>query len=198
MWLTQQKRRPRPPGAALALASLCDMADDAAIQASTFCRLTTDKILIHAARTDNLELLNSVLRAEPAIAYDINYADGLGNTPLHYACQMVSTRVLDPILEEEVDVDAQNRLEGNAPLHVACQVEHEEARNWLVQELLDAGASPATRNHAGLLPADLVVGDKATSPLGQALLQMLTMSRAEANLGADDIAYGMYTHYLYR
>ena len=152
--------------------------------------LTADKILIHAARTDNVELLNSVLRAQPAMAYDINYADGLGNTPLHYACQMISTSVLDPILEEEVDVDAQNRLDGNAPLHVACQVEHEEARNWLVQELLDAGASPATRNHAGLQPADLVVGDKATSPLGQALLQMLTMSRAEANLGADDIAYG--------
>ncbi|WFD26211.1 hypothetical protein MNAN1_001188 [Malassezia nana] len=157
------------------------MADDAATQAN--------KILIHAARTDNLDLLNSVLHAEPPVAYDINYADGVGNTPLHYACQMISTSVLDPILEEEVDVDAQNRLDGNAPLHVACQVEHEEARNWLVQALLEAGASPATRNHAGLRPADLVVGDKATSPLGQALLQMLTMSQAEANLDADDIAF---------
>lgn len=137
-----------------------------------------------------MDLLNSVIYAQPPVAYDINHADGLGNTALHYACENVSVNVLDPILEEQVDVDAQNRIEGNAPLHVACHIANEEARNWLVGELLEAGASTQTRNRAGLRPVDLVVGDKATSPLGKQLIDMLTMSQAEANLDADDIAYG--------
>ncbi|KAL4403102.1 hypothetical protein ACI68E_000884 [Malassezia pachydermatis] len=147
------------------------------------------KILIHAARSDNLDLFNSIVHAEPAVEYDINYADGLGNTALHYACDHVAVHVVDAILEEEVDVDAQNRVDGNAPLHLACQVENEEARNWLINELLEAGASPTTKNHAGLQPVNLIVGAKAESELGKEAIKMLTMTQAEAALGADDIAY---------
>lgn len=150
------------------------------------------KILFHAARSDNLELLNSVLHAQPPIEYDINGVDGLGNTVLHYACEAVATHVLDAVLDEAIDVDATNRIEGNAPLHIACQIENEEARNWVVHQLLDAGASTTTLNHAGLRPMDLVVGARAETPLGKELIQMMTMSQAENALGADDIAYGAY------
>lgn len=99
------------------------MADDA--------RVTSDKQLIHAARTDNVDLFNSVVNAEPQVPYDINYADGVGNTPLHYAVENVSVNVLDLILEEEVDVDARNRLDGDTPLHIACRIQNEEARNYI-------------------------------------------------------------------
>lgn len=99
------------------------MADDA--------RATADKQLIHAARTDNVDLLNSVVNADPPVAYDINYTDGVGNTALHYAVENVSIHVLDLLLDEEVDVDARNRLEGDTPLHLACRIPNEEARNYV-------------------------------------------------------------------
>lgn len=94
-------------------------------------RTTADKLLIDAARTDNVELMNSVIAADPPVSYDINYADGVGNTPLHYAVENIATSVLDLILDEEVDVDARNRLDGDTPLHVACRIQNEEARNWI-------------------------------------------------------------------
>lgn len=100
------------------------MADDDA-------RVTANKQLIHAARTDNVELFQSVTGPENAAGYDINYMDGVGNTPLHYAVENVSANVLELILDEEVDVDARNRLAGDTPLHVACRVTNEEARNWM-------------------------------------------------------------------
>ena len=99
------------------------MADDA--------RATADKQLIHAARTDIVDLFNSVVNADPPVPYDINYADGVGNTALHYAVENVSIHVLDLILDEEVDVDARNRLEGDTPLHLACRISNEEARNYV-------------------------------------------------------------------
>ena len=40
------------------------MTDDAGTNAN--------KILLHAARTDHLEMLNSVLNAQPPMPYDIN------------------------------------------------------------------------------------------------------------------------------
>lgn len=148
----------------------------------------TDKLLIHAARTDNVQLFTSVTMAEPRVPYDINFADGIGNTALHYACAQASVQVIDALLDEEVDVDVRNRLEGNTPLHEACRVEHEEARNWIVSELLSAGADPRIRNAAGLTPDATVVGQRAQTPLGRELINMLTSGQGMAALGADDIA----------
>lgn len=160
----------------------------------------TDKLLIHAARTDNVQLFTSVTMAEPRVPYDVNFADGIGNTALHYACAQASIQVIDALLDEEVDVDVRNRLEGNTPLHEACRVEHEEARNWIVSELFSAGADPRIRNAAGLTPDATVVGQRAQTPLGKELINMLTSGQGMAALGADDIADddgGAY-FYLYR
>lgn len=138
--------------------------------------------------------------AEPRVPYDINFADGIGNTALHYACAQASVQVIDALLEEEVDVDLRNRLEGNTPLHEACRVEHEEPRNWIVSELLSAGADPRIRNAAGLTPDATVVGERAQTPLGKELINMLTSGQGMAALGADDIADddGGTHYYLYR
>lgn len=132
------------------------------------------------------------MTAEPPVPYDINYADSLGNTALHYACESMAVNVLGALLEEEVDMDLQNRLDGDTPLHITCRLDNEEVRNWILQELLDAGASTTIKNRAGLRPADLINGDKAARPLGQEALQLLSVSQAQSHIGADDIAYGEF------
>ena len=72
--------------------------------------------------------------------FDANHTDGLGNNALHYAASHQSTQVLPEILNLEIDVDYQNRLEANTPLHEATKVdvpegdaaaEVEEIRNWI-------------------------------------------------------------------
>ncbi|WFD32350.1 hypothetical protein MSPP1_003395 [Malassezia sp. CBS 17886] len=149
---------------------------------------TANKVILHAATTDNVALMNSILLAEPPVSYDINATDGIGNTPLHNACLHGSPQVLDVILNEEVDMDLRNRLEGSTPLHLACKLENEELRNWIVTELLEAGASTKITNNFGQRPVDTVVGTNAQTPLGKQLIDLLTMSQAEAGLGTDDIA----------
>ncbi|WFC98875.1 hypothetical protein MYAM1_001608 [Malassezia yamatoensis] len=145
--------------------------------------------LIAAARSDNVDLYNSVVNAQPDVEYDINFADGLGNTALHYAVENLSGQVFDLILDEEVDVDARNRLDGDTPLHLACKIKNEQARNYFVQELLEAGAPTDTRNRAGLRPVDSITGALAESELGKKCIEMLTMSQAKAQLDTADIAY---------
>ena len=55
-------------------------------------------------------------------------------TPLHICILYQSTEVLPELLEEEVDVDLQEKSKGDTPLHVACRIEgeeDEETRNWI-------------------------------------------------------------------
>lgn len=75
--------------------------------------------------------MRTVLEASLPMPYDVNARDGAGNTPLLLACANGSVNVLELLLEQEVDVDAQNSLTGNTPLHEACLLEDEEVRNWI-------------------------------------------------------------------
>ncbi|KAE8224523.1 hypothetical protein CF319_g2588 [Tilletia indica] len=140
--------------------------------------------LLFAARTDNLEMLQEVL-AMPAGSFDVNFVDGLGNTALHYAAASGSTSVLPALLEEEVDVDLQNKLEGNTPLHEALRIEDEEERAWVVNQLLEAGADPRIPNKEGDKPADVV---SASKPAGQKLRETLRQAEATAGIDMGDIA----------
>ncbi|KAK0533323.1 hypothetical protein OC842_002994 [Tilletia horrida] len=140
--------------------------------------------LLFAARTDNLEMLQEVL-ALPAGAFDVNFADGLGNTALHYAAASASTSVLPALLEEEVDVDLQNKLEGNTPLHEALRIEDEDERAWIVDQLLEAGADPRIPNKEGDKPADCV---SAATPAGQKLRDTLRHAEATAGIAISDVA----------
>ncbi|CAD6918655.1 unnamed protein product [Tilletia controversa] len=140
--------------------------------------------LLYAARTDNLEMLQEVL-ALPAGSVDVNFVDGLGNTALHYAAASGSTSVLPALLEEEVDVDMQNKLEGNTPLHEALRIEDEEERAWVVDQLLEAGADPRTPNKEGDKPADVV---SASTPAGAKLRETLRQAEATAGIDMGDIA----------
>ncbi|KAI8380693.1 hypothetical protein BD560DRAFT_453020 [Blakeslea trispora] len=97
---------------------------------------TTDNdLLLAACRNDQDEMLEDVLK-EPEV--DVNYADPLGDTALHYA---------------------RNQKEGNTPLHLALQYEEDpEVALSMVSALLDAGADPRIKNKAGSSVADYVVG----------------------------------------
>ncbi|KAN0061893.1 hypothetical protein ACQY0O_005887 [Thecaphora frezii] len=157
-----------------------------------------NKQYLHAARTDDAELLRSLLSA-PSPSFDPNHADGLGNNALHYAATHQSTEVLGDILELEIDVDAQNKLHANTPLHNAVSIDipdspegqHlEEVRNWIVNELLESGADPRIQNKDGDKPVDLLsYGKKANSQLGKELYDRLKRAEAEVAVDQSDIAH---------
>ncbi|KAG8975178.1 hypothetical protein FRC05_006346 [Tulasnella sp. 425] len=95
--------------------------------------------LLLAAQQDNVDLWEEILG--DGDDFDINYADGLGNTALHYAAQRGSENVIEKILEQDgCDVDPVNRLDGATPLHMACQLEDEDTRTTIIWHLLEAGA----------------------------------------------------------
>ncbi|SJX63610.1 uncharacterized protein SRS1_14362 [Sporisorium reilianum f. sp. reilianum] len=154
-----------------------------------------NKRLLHAARTDDLELLQEIISSG---AFDANHSDGVGRNALHYAASSQSTQVLPEILNLEIDVDYQDRTNADTPLHAAVNVdipdgeagkEVEEIRNWIVNELLEAGADPTIPNKDGDLPADLLAyGTKSRSELGQELVARLKRGQAEMNVNASDIA----------
>lgn len=81
--------------------------------------------------------------------YDINFQDGLGNTALHYAAASCSTSILPELLEQEVDVDLHNRLDGNTPLHEALKIKDEEARHWVGKcQYINYHSVPSRGGHA--------------------------------------------------
>lgn len=91
--------------------------------------------LLFAARTDNLELFKSIVDpAKLGSKVDVNTTDAFGLSPLHLAVKYQSTEVLPELLEEEVDMDPQERQDGDTPLHLAVRIrgqEEEETRNWI-------------------------------------------------------------------
>ncbi|KAJ9477836.1 Ankyrin repeat-containing protein [Pseudozyma hubeiensis] len=154
-----------------------------------------NKRLLHAARTDDLDLLQEIISSG---AFDANHSDGVGRNALHYAAAQQSTQVLPEILNLEIDVDYQDRTNADTPLHAAVNVdipdgeagkEVEEIRNWIVNELLEAGADPTIPNKDGDLPADLLsYGTKSRSQSGQDLVARLKRGQAEMQISAGDIA----------
>ncbi|EPQ25891.1 uncharacterized protein PFL1_06565 [Pseudozyma flocculosa PF-1] len=154
-----------------------------------------NKQYLHAARTDDAALLQSLLDPQPD--FDQNHVDGLGNNALHYAAAHQSTEVLGDILDLEIDVDAQNRIDANTPLHEAVKVDidgpdaerKEELRNWIVNELLESGADPRIQNKDGDKPVDLLsYGRKANTALGKQLYERLKRAEAEVAVDQSDIA----------
>jgi len=108
-----------------------------------------NKLLIDAARTDNVEQLLEVFE-QPDEIYDVNHQDGTGNTALHYAALKGYLDILNELLEHEgCDVDYVNYLEGATPLHLAVKIPEPELRALIVDSLLDAGADTHIKDKAG-------------------------------------------------
>ncbi|KAF8481742.1 ankyrin repeat-containing domain protein [Russula ochroleuca] len=118
-----------------------------------------NKLLLNAARTDNVDQLLDEVFSKPG-EFDINYQDGIGNTALHYAASVGSVEVLNELLEyEDCDVDYTNHLEGATPLHLAVKIKGPELRAFIVDSLLDAGADTRIKDKAGQVPLDYVLED---------------------------------------
>jgi len=138
--------------------------------------------LLYAARTDNIELLTEVF--EKPGSFDINHADGLGKTALHYAVERASESVLNHILcHEECDVDPINKIDHDTPLHLAVKLEDPEVRAYIVELLLEAGADYKLKNKYGQTAEDLVKADDDD------VLSLFRQFQAEADIGNGDIAY---------
>ncbi|OBZ87063.1 hypothetical protein A0J61_04893 [Choanephora cucurbitarum] len=119
---------------------------------------TTDNdLLLAACRNDQDEMLEDVLK-EPEV--NVNYADPLGDTALHYAARFGSLTCLEILLSQPgIEVNSRNLKEGNTPLHLAVQYEEDpEVALSMVSALLDAGADPRIKNKANSSVADYVMG----------------------------------------
>ncbi|WOO85139.1 Ankyrin repeat-containing protein [Vanrija pseudolonga] len=154
--------------------------------------------LLAAAKTDNEELLLSALEQ----LEDVNYADGLGNTALHYAVIHGSTDVLEHLLEHDsIHLDLRNRLQGDTPLHIAVRQRYEEhpaARLYIVGSLLEAGADQLVKNRHGQRPGDALPpwsenadpesdDEKIRSMLRRALAETMVASSGDVVDEDDDI-----------
>ncbi|KAG8950481.1 hypothetical protein FRC04_007496 [Tulasnella sp. 424] len=137
--------------------------------------------LLLAAQQDNVDLWEEILG--DGDDFDINYADGLGNTALHYAAQRGSENVIEKILEQDgCDVDPVNRLDGATPLHMACQLEDEDTRTTIIWHLLEAGADMRIKDKHGSLAEDLLPGDDKDSR------ELFRKYQATNAIAAGDIA----------
>lgn len=109
--------------------------------------------LHHAAETNDLSLSEEVIRAETRCQDIINSIDiDTGKTPLHWATQNGSSRLVNLLLQPgwKADTDINDNA-GNTPLHYAVLKAHLEISRILVGQ----GASLKIANSEGQTPLDL-------------------------------------------
>ncbi|KAF9164091.1 hypothetical protein DFQ27_001746 [Actinomortierella ambigua] len=105
-----------------------------------------NEILLEACRTNSLDLLESVLDMGPKY-FEINFRDGVGNTPLHIAARNASIGVLEVLMYYDgIDPNIANRLEGDTPLHKAASYQDPEMALEMARILIDGGAKPKIQN----------------------------------------------------
>ena len=92
---------------------------------------------------------------------DINYQNGLGDTPLHVAVKETDNQMVDAFLELGAKVTIQNH-EGNTPLHFAAK------QNYFygLQKLIDKGAVLEIQNAQGNTPfAEAIIANNHAAAL---------------------------------
>ncbi|KAF9086794.1 hypothetical protein BGX29_008039 [Mortierella sp. GBA35] len=120
---------------------------------------SNNELLVAACKQDNLEILEQVLSAD-ASTFDINHADGLGNSALHYAARHGSTECLEVLMYYDgINVNVINRIEGDTPLHKAAAYADPEISLAMVQILVNGGASTKLQNKNKQTPADMAPSD---------------------------------------
>jgi ankyrin repeat protein len=98
-------------------------------------------------------------RADDVAAYlqdhgdEVNFVDGEGSTPLHFAAQHQHADVAAVLIEAGADLDARNRF-GNTPLWGAL-FNVRDGDGDVVRALLAAGADPDAENNYGASPRSL-------------------------------------------
>ncbi|KAG0768849.1 hypothetical protein G6F57_002651 [Rhizopus arrhizus] len=118
---------------------------------------TDNDLMLAACRNDQDEMLEEVLKEGD---FDINYTDGIGDTPCHYAAKFGALNCLEILVRVPgIDLNKKNNREGNTPLHFAVQYEDDpEIALDVVDLLLNSGADPRMKNNAGSTVRDYVPG----------------------------------------
>lgn len=91
---------------------------------------------------------------------DIDAADSMGRTPLHYAAATGFTKGILLLLDAGANFNAQD-IRGNTPLHLGTERTYVDS----VNALLSAGADGGIQNNAGQTPFDLLDASQAGSRL---------------------------------
>lgn len=120
-----------------------------------------DRQLREAVATGNL----TQARAAIASGADVNYRDGLGQSPLHSVAWAGNRAMAELLLDAGARADLRDRNFGATPLHSATRGNNPE----MVRLLLAAGARPDIRTHSAIeqcasgfvYPADSTAADMA-------------------------------------
>ncbi|CAG8770853.1 35132_t:CDS:2, partial [Racocetra persica] len=140
------------------------------------------ELLLMAAKQDSEDILEDIF-SQPD-SYDINYSDSVGNTALHYAAQRGSLAAVDLLLQQEdINIDAQNRLELETPLHMAVKYTDDPSVAFeIVQLLVNNGADPRIQNKNKQRPIQLVDSNN------QELRNLLQKATLALQMDTSDIA----------
>jgi ankyrin repeat protein len=81
------------------------------------------------------------------LAYDINKADELGQTPMHICCRFNSINAANFLIKAGIDLDIEDKL-GRNYLHYACRNNSFE----VMKILLESGIDPSVSDNFGDIP----------------------------------------------
>ncbi|ORX66270.1 hypothetical protein DL89DRAFT_295525 [Linderina pennispora] len=103
--------------------------------------------LLAACKLDQSDMVEDLLKDLGSV--DVNCADGVGNTPLHYAnsAQTGSVDCVELLVAVPgIDANKKNRIENDTPLH--------KASLEITRLLISAGADPRIVNRLKQRPMD--------------------------------------------
>ncbi|KAJ1936467.1 hypothetical protein EC988_008188 [Linderina pennispora] len=125
--------------------------------------------LLAACKLDQSDMVEDLLKDLGSV--DVNCADGVGNTPLHYAAQTGSVDCVELLVAVPgIDANKKNRIENDTPLHKAVMNHSEPEESLEITRLLiSAGADPRIVNRLKQRPMD--VTDPNASQVRRLLLQ---------------------------
>ncbi|ORX94046.1 ankyrin [Basidiobolus meristosporus CBS 931.73] len=142
---------------------------------------SNNELILAACKNDHLDMLEDVLN-QPG-TFNVNHADSLGNTGLHYAAKFGALSCVASLLQQpEIEVDKQNRISFDTPLHMAVTYKDDPSVTLeMVQLLIEHDADPRIPNKLRQKPVDIV--DRGFPEL-RSLLQQAELG---INMGQDDI-----------
>jgi ankyrin repeat protein/chromosome segregation ATPase len=139
-------------------------------------------------------LLLGMLKALVKIGADVNATDRVGNTPLHKAVLVCTSKnvlnAVSTLLVRGADPNAVNQA-GDSPMHMECR-RTRKASVYVVSALLEAGADPALQASAS--PGDASSSNSMVSPLTMTLLGGLagTAPAEAAGNGGDSWVFAAH------